>query len=68
MSTPAGPGPAHRNDWELNSADAFEYTPALSLALERASSYARRRSLLVIEPVHLLHGLLAEAEGRAAVL
>jgi thiamine-phosphate pyrophosphorylase len=46
----------------------FEYTPALALALERASSYARRRSLTAIAPVHLLHGLLVEEEGRAAVL
>jgi thiamine-phosphate pyrophosphorylase len=45
----------------------YEYTPALSLALERASMAARRQDHPVIEPADLLRGLLVEAEGQAAM-
>jgi thiamine-phosphate pyrophosphorylase len=46
----------------------FEFTPALSLALARASTIARREGCRAIEPRHLLAGLLAEDEGKAATL
>jgi thiamine-phosphate pyrophosphorylase len=46
----------------------YEFTPALTLAVARASSLARRAGAAAIEPRHLLGGLLAEDEGRCAVL
>src|SRR5581483_4855452 len=46
----------------------IEFTPALTLALARASSLARREGCNAVEPHHLLAALLAEAEGKASVL
>jgi thiamine-phosphate pyrophosphorylase len=45
-----------------------ELTPAVTRALEAAERSARIRGASAIEPGDLLHGLLEEEEGRAAVL
>jgi thiamine-phosphate pyrophosphorylase len=42
--------------------------PELSPAVERALQAARTLGAPTVQPVHLLHGLLAEEEGRAATL
>lgn len=46
----------------------LEYTPALTCALERATSRARRDQAERLAPRHLLAGLLAESEGRVAAV
>jgi thiamine-phosphate pyrophosphorylase len=46
----------------------YEPTPALTLALQRAAGYARRAGAAAVAPLHLLLGLLTEAEGQAAVM
>src|SRR5438105_2217582 len=46
----------------------FEYTPALTFALQRAAGYARRAGADAIAPLHLLLGLVAEEEGQPAIL
>jgi thiamine-phosphate pyrophosphorylase len=46
----------------------YEYTPALTFALQRAAGYARRAGATAIAPLHLLLGLLAEEEGQPATL
>jgi thiamine-phosphate pyrophosphorylase len=45
-----------------------ESTPAVMRALERARHYAAGRGAARVEPLDLLHGLLEEDEGNAAVL
>ena len=45
-----------------------ESTPAVLRALERAQLYAAGRGGAQVEPLDLLHGLLEEEEGHAAVL
>ncbi|MBM4071433.1 MAG: thiamine phosphate synthase [Planctomycetes bacterium] len=45
-----------------------DLTAALALALERAGHWAARLDANVIEPLHVLLGLLDEEEGRAALL
>jgi thiamine-phosphate pyrophosphorylase len=45
-----------------------EMTPAVSRAVEAAQRYARARQAAAVEPVDLLHALLEEEEGRAALL
>jgi thiamine-phosphate pyrophosphorylase len=44
----------------------FEWTPAVSRAFQDAQADARRLGAPAVEPDHLLHGLLAEEEGRPA--
>jgi thiamine-phosphate pyrophosphorylase len=44
-----------------------ESTPAVLRALERAQRYASARGAAQVEPLDLLHGLLEEEEGHAAV-
>jgi len=44
-----------------------ESTPAVLRALERAQRYAAGRGAAQGEPLDLLHGLLEEEEGHAAV-
>jgi thiamine-phosphate pyrophosphorylase len=46
----------------------YEYTPALTFALQRAAGYARRAGADTLMPLHLLLGLVAEEEGQPAVL
>jgi thiamine-phosphate pyrophosphorylase len=46
----------------------FELTPAVARAFQAAQVWARRQGALVVQPEHLLHGLLEEEEGRAATL
>jgi thiamine-phosphate pyrophosphorylase len=46
----------------------FEWTPAVTRAFQDAQIQARRLGAVAVEPAHLLHGLLVEAEGRAAAL
>jgi thiamine-phosphate pyrophosphorylase len=46
----------------------LELSPAVEVALARASSLARRAGTPSIEPRHVLCSLLAEAEGKAALL
>jgi thiamine-phosphate pyrophosphorylase len=46
----------------------FELTPAVARAFQAAQVWARRQGALVVQPEHLLHGLLQEEEGRAATL
>src|SRR2546429_10006456 len=46
----------------------FELTPAVARAFQAAQVWARRQGALVVQPEHLLHGLLEEEEGRAAAL
>src|SRR5262249_55826388 len=43
-------------------------TPAVAHALEAAQEYAHRVGAAEVEPLHLLHALLREEEGRASVL
>jgi thiamine-phosphate pyrophosphorylase len=45
-----------------------DLTPAVGRALEAAQRHARGRGSAAVEPVDLLHALLEEEEGRAAVL
>jgi thiamine-phosphate pyrophosphorylase len=45
-----------------------EMTPAVARALHSAHAYAITAARLEREPIHLLHALLAEEEGRPAVL
>ena len=45
-----------------------EMTPAVVRALEAAQVYARQRGSPEVQPIDLLHGLLEEDEGRAALL
>jgi thiamine-phosphate pyrophosphorylase len=45
-----------------------ELTPAVARALEAAQRHARARGGDSVQPLDLLHGLLEEEEGRAAVL
>jgi thiamine-phosphate pyrophosphorylase len=45
-----------------------ELTPAVVRAVEAARRYALSHGSAEVEPVHLLHGLLEEEEGRAAAL
>jgi thiamine-phosphate pyrophosphorylase len=45
-----------------------DYTPAVSRALQAAQECARRSGATDVQPLHLLEGLLAEQEGRAALL
>ena len=45
----------------------YEHTPALTLALRRASALARQAGRAAITPRDLLHGLLSEEEGKPAV-
>jgi thiamine-phosphate pyrophosphorylase len=47
---------------------AADLTPAVARALEAAQRHARARGGQVVSPLDLLHGLLEEEEGRAAVL
>ncbi len=42
----------------------YEPTPALDFAMRRAAAVARQNERTAIEPAHLLHGLLAEEEGK----
>ncbi|HXG12794.1 MAG TPA: thiamine phosphate synthase [Gemmataceae bacterium] len=44
------------------------FTPAATRALEAAQLWAHAEGAAEVRPVHLLHGLLQEDEGRAAVL
>lgn len=46
----------------------LEYSPALQLAFDRARHFAARDVAAVVEPRHLLRGLLAEDEGKAMML
>jgi len=46
----------------------MDYTSAVSIALDQAARWARQLGAREIQPLHLLLGLLDEAEGRAAVL
>jgi thiamine-phosphate pyrophosphorylase len=46
----------------------YEWTPAVTRALQDAQLDARRLGAREVEPDHLLHGLLAEEEGRAVSL
>jgi thiamine-phosphate pyrophosphorylase len=46
----------------------FELTPAVARAFQAAQVWARRQGAPVVQPEHLLHGLLQEEEGRAATL
>jgi thiamine-phosphate pyrophosphorylase len=46
----------------------FEWTPGMSRALQAAQQDARRQGAADVGPDHLLHGLLAEEEGRPAAL
>jgi thiamine-phosphate pyrophosphorylase len=46
----------------------FEWTPAVTRAFQAAQQEARCRGAADVGPEHLLHGLLAEEEGRAAIL
>jgi thiamine-phosphate pyrophosphorylase len=46
----------------------YEWTPAVTRALQDAQLDARRLGVREVEPDHLLHGLLAEEEGRAVTL
>jgi thiamine-phosphate pyrophosphorylase len=43
-------------------------TPAVARALEVARCYALGQGVSEVEPLHVLHGLLEEEEGRAATL
>jgi thiamine-phosphate pyrophosphorylase len=45
-----------------------ELTPAVERAVEVARVLARQVGAADVQPLHLLHGLLAEEEGRAATL
>src|SRR5438876_991544 len=45
-----------------------ELSPAVERALEAAHVLARKVGARDVQPLHLLHGLLAEEEGRAATL
>ena len=45
-----------------------ELSPAVERALEAARVLARQLGAPDVRPPHLLHGLLAEEEGRAATL
>jgi thiamine-phosphate pyrophosphorylase len=45
-----------------------ELTPAVERALDAARELARSVGAADVQPLHLLHGLLAEEEGRAATL
>ena len=45
-----------------------EMTPAVARALQSAHVYAAAERKAELEPLHLLVGLLEEAEGRAALL
>jgi thiamine-phosphate pyrophosphorylase len=45
-----------------------ELTPAVARAVELARAYAFRLGVSEVLPLYLLHGLLAEEEGRAATL
>src|SRR5437868_5359627 len=45
-----------------------DLTPAVARALDAAQHQAVRLGAAAVQPEHLLHGLLAEEEGRAAVL
>jgi thiamine-phosphate pyrophosphorylase len=45
-----------------------EMTPAVARALQQAQVYAVAAGKAECEPVHVLHGLLEEEEGRAAIL
>jgi thiamine-phosphate pyrophosphorylase len=45
-----------------------ELSPAVERALEAARALARQVGTPDVRPLHLLHGLLAEEEGRAATL
>jgi thiamine-phosphate pyrophosphorylase len=45
-----------------------ERTPAVERALEAAQAYAHQAGTAQVEPLHLLHGLLEEEEGRAACI
>jgi len=45
-----------------------DLTPAVARALKAAQHQARRLGAAEVQPAHLLHGLLEEEEGRAAVL
>jgi thiamine-phosphate pyrophosphorylase len=45
-----------------------EMTPAVSRAVDAAQRYAQGRQAAAVEPVDLLHALLEEDEGRAALL
>src|SRR5947209_3910994 len=45
-----------------------EMTPAVARALQSAHAYAASEGQTERRPVHVLHGLLEEEEGRAAVL
>ncbi len=46
----------------------LDLTPAVERALQYASRLARASGTTSVEPAHWLHGLLAEEEGRPAVL
>jgi thiamine-phosphate pyrophosphorylase len=46
----------------------YDWTPAVTRALEAAEARARRLGAPAVGPEDLLHGLLAEEEGRAASL
>jgi thiamine-phosphate pyrophosphorylase len=52
----------------MGSIMLFDLTPAVSRAVEAARRYAHGRSRAGVRPVDLLHGLLEEEEGRAALL
>src|SRR5262249_29647201 len=45
-----------------------DLTPAVARAVEAAQRYARARGAAAVQPLDLLHGLLEEEEGGAAVL
>src|SRR4051794_16622086 len=58
MQSEQSRGPAMPIDW----------TPAVSRAIEVARAWASAAQAEEVFPLHLLHGLLAEEEGRAAQL
>jgi thiamine-phosphate pyrophosphorylase len=45
-----------------------DMTPAVARALEAAQRHARARGAATVQPLDVLHGLLEEGEGRAALL
>ena len=57
-----------RQKEEDRTVDMPAVTPAVARAVERAQQRAGCESAAELQPSHLLHGLLAETEGRAADL
>src|SRR5262245_61386161 len=66
-----GPGPLAREEVRAGprtSSMPAELTPAVLRALEVARQRAHRLGAAEVAPIHLLHGLLAEEEGRSSLL